>query len=180
MYPILETEHLLLRGLAPEDAPSFNELKEDPWIADNGLSVAYPYSVELADKFIRRTQPGPEKHQYTWGMIFKKDESLIGLASLFVIPQHHHAQIGYWIGKEYRSQGYTSEATYRVMEYGFAQYQLHRIYGQTFTHNPASIRVMEKLGMQYEATLRQHVFHDSGVYRDLHVYGILRSEFEPL
>lgn len=176
MYPILESHRLLLRGLKPEDARGFYDWKLDPWIADNGLSVGFPYPEGAAERFIERSFTGPDKNQYTWGMVLKEKDLFVGIISLFVTPAHHHAQIGYWIGKEYRNQGITTEAGRILLSDSFMRHNLNRIFAQTFTHNPASVRVLEKLGMKYEATLRKHVLHDTGVYRDLHIYGLLRSE----
>jgi RimJ/RimL family protein N-acetyltransferase len=61
--------------------------------------------------------------------------------------------------------------------YGFETLALHRIHAYHMTRNPASGRVMQKIGMRYEGCLRQHICK-WGVFEDAAVYGILKSEFD--
>ncbi|WP_071592913.1 GNAT family N-acetyltransferase [Pleurocapsa sp. PCC 7319] len=60
--------------------------------------------------------------------------------------------------------------------YGFESLKLHRIYASHLTRNPASGRVMQKVGMTYEGCLRQHTKH-WGIYEDRAIYGILATEW---
>ena len=83
--------------------------------------------------------------------------------------------MGYWMGVPYWNHGYCSEAARALVAHGFQQMGLHRIYAFHFVRNPASGRVMQKAGMTYEGTLRQHVKKWER-YEDLTAYGILRSE----
>jgi len=53
---------------------------------------------------------------------------------------------------------------------------LNRVHARHFKSNPASGRVMQKVGMKYEGCLRQH-FKKWGNYEDSEMYGILREEF---
>jgi RimJ/RimL family protein N-acetyltransferase len=110
-------------------------------------------------------------------MVRKADQQLMGAISLRPHQRHQRADIGYWIGVPYWNQGYTSEAARRLVDYGFAELGLRRIYASYFSHNIASRRVMEKAGMTYEGTLRQHV-ERLGKFYDLGYCGILRSEWE--
>ena len=91
--------------------------------------------------------------------------------------QHARAEMGYWIGKPYWNNGYCTEAAEAVLRYGFTELGLNRIYAHHFGRNPASGRVMEKIGMVYEGCLRQHV-QRWGVFEDLKIYAILKSEYE--
>lgn len=70
-----------------------------------------------------------------------------------------------------------AEAAACLLRFGFGQLGLNRIYANHNGGNDASGRVMQKLGMKYEGTIRQHVWH-RGRFVDLVYYGILRSEFE--
>jgi RimJ/RimL family protein N-acetyltransferase len=63
--------------------------------------------------------------------------------------------------------------------YGFESHDLHRIYATHLTRNPASGRVMQKIGMTYEGRRREHV-QKWGVFEDLEMYAILRQEWEAL
>ena len=103
------------------------------------------------------------------------DSSGTGCVSLGVNKQNHWAELGYWIGKPYWSKGYCTEAAGALLDYGFKVLELNRIQARHLVSNPASGRVMQKLGMSYEGTLRQVVFL-RGSYEDLAGYAILRDE----
>jgi ribosomal-protein-alanine N-acetyltransferase len=62
------------------------------------------------------------------------------------------------------------------MRYGFEDFGLHRIYASHFGHNPASGRILRKLGMRYEGCQRQHL-RKWDRYVDSELYGILREEW---
>ena len=76
----------------------------------------------------------------------------------------------------YWKQGYCTEAARAVLRYGFETRGLNRIGARHLARNPASGRVMQKLGMHYEGTRRQHVLK-WGVFEDIVLYAILKSEY---
>ncbi len=102
---------------------------------------------------------------------------LIGSIGLTIAKEFDRADLGYWIGKPYWNQGYCTEAAHAVVRYGFEVLGLNRITANHITRNPASGRVMQKIGMKHEGCLRQHS-KKWGNYEDREMYGILRSEYE--
>jgi RimJ/RimL family protein N-acetyltransferase len=74
--------------------------------------------------------------------------------------------------------GYATEAAAKLVAYGFEVLGLNRIDATHLTRNPASGRVMEKIGMQYEGLHRQHVWKN-GQFEDLRRYAILRNDQRP-
>ena len=98
------------------------------------------------------------------------------LGKFLIDKQNNSAELGYWIGKPYWNSGYATEASRAVLKYGFEVLGLNRIHASHFRRNPASGRIMEKIGMKYEGCLRQH-FKKWGKFEDLETYGILRSEY---
>lgn len=104
-------------------------------------------------------------------------DQFIGAVGLAINKQNHAAELGYWIGKPYWNNGYGTEATRALVAYGFRQLELNRIQARHMMSNPASGRIMQKLGMSYEGTHRQAALR-FGSYEDLAVYAILRSEYE--
>lgn len=90
--------------------------------------------------------------------------------------RHRRAEMGYWLGVPYWNRGYMTEAGRAMLAYGFGELELHRIHARHFTRNPASGRVLRKLGMTYEGTQREHVQKGEG-FEDLANYGILRREW---
>ncbi len=89
------------------------------------------------------------------------------------------AELGYWFAREAWGKGLATEASAALLEMGFERLGLHRIWGKCHERNPASARVMEKLGMRYEGTLREHVWLRDH-YRSSRLFAILESEYRAL
>jgi RimJ/RimL family protein N-acetyltransferase len=97
--------------------------------------------------------------------------------SIMAINQRHaRAEIGYWTAKSYWGRGFCTEAATAVLEYGFTALSLNRIQASVLPRNPASRRVLEKLGMQCEGLLRQYI-RKHEIYEDLWMYSILVADW---
>ena len=172
------TERLILRAFAPSDAPAVCRLAGDSSIAATTLNIPHPYDEHMAKGWIsthqRAFDQGLDLH---FAITLRANDTLIGAIDLreFGSP-HRRAEMGYWIGKPYWGQGYCTEAARALLAFGFTSLRLNRIFARYLSRNPASGRVMEKIGMQYEGCLRQHV-EKWGVFEDVKIYGILRSEW---
>ena len=83
---------------------------------------------------------------------------LLGAIGLGLVTPHRRGSLGYWLGVPFWGQGYATEAVRRVVAYGFAELRLHRIEATVFSGNAASARVLEKVGMRCEGTLRGYIF----------------------
>ena len=83
------------------------------------------------------------------------------------------------MGVPFWGRGYAPEAAGAVLQYAFEELGLNRVWAQHFTRNPASGRVLEKLGFQREGTLRGHQKRFDE-FEDSVVYGILASEWTEL
>ena len=177
--PSLETERLVLRPFELGDAPRVKHLAGDYDIAATTLNVPHPYKDGMAEKWIGSHQERFEKGEETVFAITRKGSGeLIGAMGLLLKREHEKAELGYWIGKPYWGQGYCTEAARAVLRYAFTDGGLNRVHAYHFHHNPASGRVMQKLGMKHEGRLRQHVKR-WGKFVDNELYSILRSEFVP-
>jgi ribosomal-protein-alanine N-acetyltransferase len=176
--PILETERLILRPFKQSDAEKVQELAGDKRIASTTLNIPHPYDDGMAEGWINTHE---EKYKNGKGIVYaitsKDDGELIGAISLNKPIDHHAAELGYWIGVPYWNNGYCTEAGKAVLKYAFQEVELNRVYALYLSRNPASGRVLEKLGMVHEGTLRKHVLK-WGVYEDLEYVGILRSEWK--
>jgi [ribosomal protein S5]-alanine N-acetyltransferase len=67
------------------------------------------------------------------------------------------AEIGYWLGEEYWGRGIVTEAVKVFTEWAFANFDLCRIYAGVFEWNPASARVLEKAGFEFEGRMKKAV-----------------------
>jgi len=170
----LKTKRLLLRPPTMDDAPSIQQLVSAHEIALNTLLIPHPYPEGGAAEWLSRQGKNPNDH--TFAITLRKRRDLIGAIGLEVKPEHDRGEIGYWIGVPYWGLGYMTEAARAVVGWAFEELALNRIFAQHFTRNPASGRVLQKIGMRHEGTLRQHN-KKWDEYLDVEVYGIVRSEW---
>ena len=85
------------------------------------------------------------------------------------------AEMGYWLGEEYWGQGIMTRVVRQMYEYVFAGFPIIKLYAPVFSHNPASIRVLEKAGFVREGILRQAAIKNGKVI-DLHYYGLVKPQ----
>lgn len=174
MNPTLETARLRLRPYCEADIPALLPLIGTREVAANTLRIAHPYREEDARAFLELARD-PEK---IWlAVTLRSDLRQIGGIGLRVDHQHQNAELGYWLGLPYWNQGYATEAAQEMLRYGFQDLKLHRIHASHFKHNPASGRILKKLGMSYEGCQREHL-RKWDQFVDSELYGILRREWE--
>lgn len=177
---MLETERLVLRSFTLADAPEVQRLAGDRDIASTTLSIPHPYLPGMAEQWIQSHHESYQNgHTINFAIVLHPGAPLIGSIGLHNIhPANCRAELGYWIGKPYWNHGYCTEAARAVLQYAFGVLGLNRIFATHVLRNPASGRVMQKLGMSCEGRLRQHV-EKWGRFEDLKVYGILKSDYDP-
>ena len=174
--PTLHTRRLLLRPFRTEDGSDVRRLAGDPAVAADATAIPHPFEEGMAEAWIASHAPAFEAGaQAVFAITLREDGALVGAAGLTLDRDHRHAELGYWVGRPYWGGGYATEACEALVRYGFEALDLHRIHGNCLRRNPASARVMRKLGMVYEGCLRQHVLH-RGVFEDVEVYGLLKAD----
>ncbi|WP_263878934.1 GNAT family N-acetyltransferase [Paenibacillus sp. PSB04] len=109
------------------------------------------------------------------GGFFLSFAYVIGAICIAFYQPFDHGELAYWIGKPYSNHGYCTEAAKGIVRYAFEEMRLNRVFARHFGKNPASGKVMAKVGMKYEGTLRQHA-KKQGKYEDLVYYGLLKEE----
>ncbi len=177
-YPRLQTERLILRPFSAADAPEVQRLAGDQMVASTTKNIPHPYEDGMAEAWIATHGPAFARGEAVSFAIERRvDGQLLGTIGLTLAPQHGRAEMGYWLGVPYWNQGFATEAARAVVAYAFQTLSLNKVYAQHLTRNPASGRVMQKVGMRHEGILRQHVLK-WGVFEDLKTYSILRREFE--
>lgn len=157
---------ITLRPLTLADAPAVQTLASAYDVAYNTERIPHPYPDGAAETWIAMGEP------HTFAIDHGQLVGVIGL----VMKGDGIGEIGYWIGVPFWNRGYASEAARQILRYGFEECNLHRIFAGHYVRNPASGRVMQKVGMTFEGTLRQHV-KKWGEYLDMSFYGILRDEW---
>ncbi|MCI0745805.1 MAG: GNAT family N-acetyltransferase [Verrucomicrobia subdivision 3 bacterium] len=177
MQTIIQTERLVLRPFVLADAPAVQRLAGSAQVADTTLMIPHPYPDGAAEGFIRQSWSDRESGEhYVFAIRLRDREELCGAMGLKMTPKHERAELGYWIGVPYWNKGYATEAGRAILRYAFETLKLHSVNAHHFARNPASGRVLKKIGMSYEGRLRQHV-KKSSRFEDLECYSILKSEW---
>lgn len=175
--PTIETERLKLRPFTLGDAAELQRLIGDRDIASTTLRIPHPYEDGMAEQWIGTHQEAFDKgERVAFAIVHGEQGFLIGGIGLGINKEYERAELGYWIGKPYWNNGYCTEAALATLRYGFEVLKLKRIHATHMTRNPASGRVMRKIGMTHEGTLRQDVKR-WGKFEDMETYGILRNEY---
>ena len=175
--PILETPRLWLRPFTLEDAPTVQALAGAREIAAVTGHVPHPYEDGMAEQWISgHPRAWEEGKAAVFAIVLRESDSLVGAMDMGISAHFHHAELGYWIGVPFWGQGFATEAARATVGFGFEKLGLHRIHASHLACNPASGRVMEKIGMQYEGCLRQHV-SKWDEFHDLIMRGVLAEEW---
>lgn len=179
-FPTLETGRLVLNELQAGDLPRIVEYAADPGIAQYTLNIPHPYAEKDAIYWLNAVYQGfKEGTQHVFAIRLKPGLEFIGGIGLVITRRFHRAEIGYWVGKPFWNNGYTSEAMKPIIEYGFQKLNLNKIYAIHLQENMASGQVMEKNGMQREGFLKEHVFK-KGTYHNVIQYGLTKQDFNAL
>src|SRR6476646_8419537 len=139
------TPRLLLRPGFPEDAPALTRAISDQMIARNLAVVPWPYTLRDAEAFIA----SPRDPVLPSLLIFERTDvepRLIGSCGLGRRPSGA-VEMGYWIARPFWGRGFATEACTALVEIARAL-ALASIEGSHFIDNPASGRVLEKLGFE--------------------------------
>ena len=156
---VLETSRLLLRPLAEEVVDAVHRLYADWDVAKTLSRIAHPFSLEAARQFVAEAQAAfGQGSGYTLGMFERHGGAMVGVVSLR-IPSTGPAQreenraddarlgiLGYAVARPYWGQGFASEGARRMVEVAFADLGLDRLQASALRKNPASGRILERLG----------------------------------
>jgi RimJ/RimL family protein N-acetyltransferase len=175
--PTLTTERLTLRPFVADDAFDVERLAGQRQIADTTLNIPHPYPHGGAAEWIRLHAPAwIDGTSATFAIVGQKTGALVGAISLIIKREHQRAELGYWIAVDCWNRGYATEATRRILDFGFETLGLHRIESRHFLRNPASGRVMQKAGMKQEGIERDLVMKWDR-FESLALYSILEPEW---
>lgn len=176
--PTLETDRLILRPFTLDDASDVQQLAGAFEIADTTLNIPHPYEDGMAEAWIgTHAESFASGRDITFAIARKADGTLLGSISLMGIEPDHKAEIGYWVGVPYWGDGICTEAAEAVVRYGIETLGLMRIHAYHITRNPASGRVMQKLGMTHEGHRPQHARRGDQL-EDIEMYGLLATDWK--
>ena len=169
---------LYFRPIEREDAPRLASFMNDAAVRRT-LLAHRPLSVAQEQSFVEGL--GKDEHHVVVGIARHESPELIGATGLHGLDfRSRRAELGLVIGeRSLWGQGYGTEATRMMLDYGFGTLNLNRVWLQVYGHHAAAARVYEKAGFRREGVQREQHFAE-GRYVDAVMMGILRSEWTPL
>ena len=176
--PTLTTERLLLRPFAESDAAAVERLAGARDVADTTLHIPHPYPAGGGAWWIGTHASAWEGGAgLTLAVVTRAaPDELLGAMGIAIVREHARGELGYWIGAHAWGRGYATEAARVMTAFAFETLGLHRVQARHFTRNPASGRVMQKLGMRLEGVHRDAYLRWDR-FEDVAVYGILATEW---
>jgi [ribosomal protein S5]-alanine N-acetyltransferase len=168
-----ETPRLVLRAIATDDWRAIHRYMSDPlvtaWLPERVMNEEQSRAFA-----IKNADDKPE----ALAVLIRGSNDLIGhmvFHPWFDVPHTH--EIGWVLGREHQGRGYATEAARSLLAYAFESLHCHRVIATCQPQNPASWRVMEKLGMRREGYFRKCILRAPGEWWDEYFYSILEEEY---
>ncbi|WP_138415387.1 GNAT family N-acetyltransferase [Aquibacillus sediminis] len=175
--PDLETKRLKLRKLTFSDLNDVHYFCSNPKVA-NPMTWEVNKTIEVTNDFLKAVISGYENGESgEWAIELKDTGKVIGVAAFIDWNNEHSClEIGYFLSEDFWGKGIVTEALNKILHYGFDVLSPNRIEGRCDTDNFASQKIMQKMGMKYEGTLRKNEYI-KGEFRDTQMYSILKTEY---
>jgi [ribosomal protein S5]-alanine N-acetyltransferase len=179
----LRTDRIFIRPVRPEDADALLELRVrnreflqpyEPVKEESHFTLeAQRESLEAA---IRGWISGTG---FSFGIFLSGPGELIGRVNLSNVVRGawQSCTLGYFMDETHNGRGYMTEAVKLVCRFAFEAAGLHRVQAAVMTWNPASSRVLEKAGFQYEGLARYYL-NINGKWEDHNVYSLTKEFWE--
>ncbi|MCB9261659.1 MAG: GNAT family N-acetyltransferase [Flavobacteriales bacterium] len=161
-----------LRKFSENDLERLVLLANNPKIANNLTDkFPYPYTEEAGKWFINFALEHPGHNIFA----IEVDGEYAGSIGIHPLDDVFKlsAEIGYWVGEEYWGKGVATEAVRQIVEFGFQNLEINRIFARPYVTNKASQRVLEKSGFKLEARFEKTIIKN-GIIQDELVYAVRR------
>ena len=175
--PVVRTPRLELRLPSADRLAELVALISDRTVAHWTLHIPFPYTRRDARQWLRRAALGRRTGAHLGVQVVRRsDGALVGGAGLHHLdPENGRAELGYWIGREHRRQGYAAEAAGALTSFAFRRLGFHRVEARIFPGNVGSAGVLGSLGFRREGRLRSTVVKDGARWDEV-VYSRLDSD----
>lgn len=140
MTVVIETARLLLRPLSRSDLPALVRALNNLNVSKMTAQIPHPYGMNDAEEYFARCQAAEDGTLRLSIALRQAPLELIGGIG------HEMNELGYWIAESHWGKGYASEAAAAFLGHAFAASTLEMVFARYRNDNPASARVLEKLG----------------------------------
>lgn len=147
---IIATSRLILRPITLKDVKDMFEFSSD----EENTYFVYDKHESLKDTKDNIADFFMSAPLGKYGIELKDRKKLIGSIDIRVNKEHQSAEIGYILNRNFQKQGYMTEAAEKIIQLGFEELKLHKIFSSCDERNDASSNVLKRIGMVYEGTQR--------------------------
>ncbi len=178
----LLTDRLVLRPFAEADLGYIEDVMQRPEVVRYLYwdTLGHDESVALLERRMRADllmQPGD---QLVLAVELRETRQVIGDVMLgWAGSGHQQGEVGYIFHPDFQGKGYASEAVLATLQFGFDTVGLHRVIGRCDARNTGSARLMERIGMRWEAHLIENEWF-KGVWSSELIYALLDQEWASL
>lgn len=176
----IQTKRLILRKVKAEDAESAYENWCNSYEVSKYVMWNKHSGIEETKKLCKMWEEEYNfSDTYRWIVELKETGELIGtidVASKKLLI-YGTCVIGYCYGERFWGKGYATEALKAVIKYLFEECDADTIYAEYLSNNPASGKVMQKAGMNFEGILKSRIIDKDGIRNDLGSYSITKEEY---
>lgn len=172
-------KRIRLRAIEREDLPHFVAWLNDPEVRQH-MELYIPLSIPQEEDWFENTRKGSLEEQ---PLVIELDtgegwKAIGNTAFIDINWRDRLAEVSIFIGeKRFWNKGYGSETTRLMLEHGFNNLNLNRIFLRVYETNPRGIRAYEKVGFVHEGRMRQARFQN-GKFIDVLIMSILNSEWK--
>jgi RimJ/RimL family protein N-acetyltransferase len=149
--PVLLTENMVLRAPHAEDIDAIAILADNPAIATMVSRIPHPYTRADAETFVR-TSAKRGNGNCVYAITETETGKLMGCCSLDATADGQALELGYWIGEPFWGRGIATEAVHALVDMAFRTREIEHIDARCRVINPASRRVLQKSGFQFQGT----------------------------
>jgi RimJ/RimL family protein N-acetyltransferase len=175
----LETERLVLRDFVKDDWQRVLEYQSNPlYLRYYEWTERTPEAVQEFVGWFLAHQIQEPRIKYQLAVVLKSNNQLIGNCGIRMKEANAlEADIGYELDPKHWNHGYATEAAHAIVDFGFSNFGLHRVWSWCVSDNVGSAQVLEKLGMRLEGHLRENEYY-KGRWWDTLMYAILVDEWQ--
>jgi len=178
-FPVLETEHLILREIVVDDADAMFTIMSD-------LEVMRYYGAPMRsrEEAVKRANAiraaFQERNIVYWAIVEKAGGNFVGSGGFWrIVKPDFRAHIGYELARTWWNRGFMTEAVSAMLKFGFETIGLHSIEAGIHPDNIGSRRVLEKLGFVREGYFHEKYFDtERNGFIDEAVFSLLRADWE--
>jgi len=165
-------ERVELRPIEEADVPFLQELVNDPRVRE-GIEAYEPVNEAEEREWFESITEDDDVH-----LLVCADGDPVGSIGLHL--KHDawgNAEVGYSVVPDAWGNGYATDALTELCLWAFEKRRLNKVTARAYETNPASNRVLRKVGFEQEGTFRDEAYVE-GEFVNIHRYGLLADEFE--